>query len=81
MIAIDGQKCTGCKTCANVCPHGVIEVQNKKALASHEERCVECGACQLNCDDGAIEVTKGTGCLYISVKEDILKIRPQGKAA
>jgi len=73
MIAVDQTRCTGCKTCAHVCPHGVLEIQSKKAMLVHEERCIECGACQLNCEDEAIEVTKGTGCLFIIVKEDILR--------
>jgi hypothetical protein len=35
---------------------------------------IECGACQLNCAGDAIEVTKGTGCLFVIIKEDILKM-------
>ena len=72
MIALDQERCTGCGTCAKVCPHRVFELRNGKAVLACEERCIECGACQLNCHDGAIEVTKGTGCLFIIIQEDIL---------
>ena len=76
MIALDAASCTGCKMCMKVCPHGVIEMQGSVAVLVHEARCIECGACQLNCHDGAIEVSKGTGCLFAIVKEDILGLRP-----
>lgn len=36
------------------------------------ERCIECGACQTNCHDNAITVTKGTGCLLVILREDVL---------
>ncbi|NIS72286.1 MAG: 4Fe-4S dicluster domain-containing protein [Proteobacteria bacterium] len=74
MITLNKETCTGCGTCVKVCPHRVLEFQNKRAFLAAEERCIECGACQLNCHYGAIEVTKGTGCLIAIVREDILKL-------
>jgi ferredoxin len=47
-------------------------MDHKKVVMLAEDRCIECGACQLNCYDDAIEVTKGTGCLLVIIKEDIL---------
>jgi ferredoxin len=76
MITISQKDCTGCGICVNVCPHCVIELHKKKAHLAFEGRCIECGACQLNCSSDAIEVTKGTGCLFIIFKEDILKLKP-----
>ena len=73
MIAHDREACSGCGTCIKICPHRVLALSNKKALLAFEERCIECGACQLNCPDAAIEVTKGTGCLFTIIREDILK--------
>jgi len=78
MIYFDNKKCTGCAQCANVCPQGVIEIQNKKAILKDYESCMECGACQLNCEYGAVELTKGKGCMVAILKEDILKITPKG---
>jgi len=75
MIHIDQEKCTGCTTCASVCPHRVLEVNNKKAGIAGQDRCIECGACQLNCPQNAVAVTKGTGCLFIIIKEDILGLK------
>jgi len=75
MILIDQEKCVGCTTCVKVCPHGVIESGHKKAEIVREEHCIECGACQLNCHKGAIMVEKGTGCLFIILKEDILGLK------
>jgi len=74
MIALHTEACTGCRDCVRVCPHAVLAMRDKKAVLTAEERCIECGACQLNCHDGAIEVTKGTGCLLLIIREDILRL-------
>ncbi len=78
MIRIDQDLCTGCGTCVLVCPHGVLAIEARKAVVPHRHRCIECGACQLNCAPGAMHVTKGTGCLVAIIKEDILKLEPEG---
>ncbi len=78
MIRIDTERCTGCGTCVLVCPHDVLAIESRKAILPHKERCIECGACQLNCAPGAMRVTKGTGCLVAIIKEDILRLQPQG---
>ena len=75
MITIDSSRCTGCRTCALVCPHRVIDVTERQAFLAAEDRCIECGACQLNCREGAISVTKGTGCLVAIAKEEWLRRR------
>jgi len=77
MIAIDTAACNGCKVCAHICPHVVLEMRDAKAVLAAVDRCVECGACQLNCHAGAIDVTKGTGCLWTILIEDVLKLRPR----
>jgi len=78
MINFIKNKCTGCTICKKVCPMGVINIVGKKALLTDYKSCLECGACALNCEFGAIEVTKGTGCLAVIIKEDILKISSKG---
>lgn len=74
MIRIDPTTCIGCGSCTKVCPHGVLAVEQRIARIDAEERCIECGACQLNCPANALTVQKGTGCLFIIIKEDILKL-------
>ena len=78
MINLNKDQCTGCKICTFVCPQNVIEIIDKKAKITNYTNCLECGACQLNCEYDAIDVSKGTGCLYAIIKEDILKITPKG---
>jgi NAD-dependent dihydropyrimidine dehydrogenase PreA subunit len=73
MIKINSDNCTGCGTCVAVCPHGVLEVVAKCSSAVAQERCIECAACQTNCHDAAITVDKGTGCLWVIIKQDTLK--------
>ena len=74
MIAVNQETCLGCGICEKICPHRVIELRDEKAHLVFEERCIECGACQLNCASDAIELTKGTGCLFAIIKENILKL-------
>jgi MinD superfamily P-loop ATPase containing an inserted ferredoxin domain len=62
-LGIDGELCTGCGICREVCPHGVIAVASGgRARVVDRERCMECGACALNCPAGAIAVNRGVGC-------------------
>ncbi len=78
MINFNAEKCTGCSVCLKVCPRHIIFLVNGKAQIKDNRDCLECGACMLNCGFDAIKVTKGTGCLYAIIKEDILKITPKG---
>ncbi len=50
---IDLEKCTGCATCAEVCPVEAITVENDKAQVD-EETCVDCGTCIDECPEEAI---------------------------
>ncbi len=44
MITLDNDNCSGCGTCAKVCPHRVLEMRDKKAYLVGEPDCIECGA-------------------------------------
>ena len=55
-------KCVGCGRCTEVCPHGVFEIDERKARIADKDSCMECGACALNCPAKAIEVNAGVGC-------------------
>ncbi|MEI6681551.1 MAG: mercury methylation ferredoxin HgcB [Bacteroidota bacterium] len=61
-LALDPEKCNGCRMCVVVCPHAVIAVENRKARIVRRDQCMECGACALNCSENAITVKSGVGC-------------------
>jgi len=61
-LRFDPARCTGCGLCEMVCPHGVFEVRDGKAVITDRDLCMECGACARNCATGATEVTAGVGC-------------------
>jgi len=63
-LKYESEKCAGCGLCADVCPHGVFEMDGRKARLTDRDRCMECGACARNCAYGAIEVRAGVGCAY-----------------
>ena len=61
-LELDPAKCVGCGRCAEVCPHGVFAIEDKKARLLDRDNCMECGACQKNCPAEAISVGAGVGC-------------------
>lgn len=61
-LSLDPEKCVGCGVCETVCPHGVFEMNHKKAVLTDLNGCMECGACAVNCVTGAISVDPGVGC-------------------
>jgi NAD-dependent dihydropyrimidine dehydrogenase PreA subunit len=61
-LHLDSDACIGCKMCEMVCPHGVFEIQEKKAKIVDQDGCMECGACANNCSVNAISVNPGVGC-------------------
>lgn len=62
-LKIDAEQCTGCGHCIDVCPHAVLELSRRVAVATALGRCMECGACRMNCPSEAISVTPGVGCV------------------
>ena len=63
----DEMLCNGCSTCANVCPYGAIEYQNKdfripggvetrRIAVVNEAVCQGCGACTVTCPSGAMDL-------------------------
>jgi len=55
-------RCTGCGMCPIVCPHGVMILENGRAVITDRDACMECGACARNCPEEAIFVQAGVGC-------------------
>jgi NAD-dependent dihydropyrimidine dehydrogenase PreA subunit len=61
-LQLDTEACNGCGMCANVCPHGVFEINSRKTTIVDLDACMECGACVNNCPVNAISVKTGVGC-------------------
>lgn len=62
-LELDTPVCTGCGACVDVCPHGVFNLVDRKAVIVDRAACMECGACALNCPVKALKVTPGVGCV------------------
>lgn len=60
--------CIGCGRCAEVCPHAVFGIENRKARIIDKDQCMECGACAVNCPVNAIAVDSGVGCASAVIK-------------
>jgi NAD-dependent dihydropyrimidine dehydrogenase PreA subunit len=61
-LHLDTDKCNGCRTCLDVCPHAVFAPLDGKVFISDRDACMECGACALNCPEEALTVQVGVGC-------------------
>jgi 2-oxoglutarate ferredoxin oxidoreductase subunit delta len=63
MILIDKELCKGCMYCVDVCPLGLICIENKfnrkgffPASPPLTDQCTGCGMCAQMCPEVAIEV-------------------------
>lgn len=61
-LSFDPEKCLGCGTCLDVCPHGVFVRDNGRVRIEDRDACMECGACARNCPAEALNVRSGVGC-------------------
>ncbi len=75
-LTLDEEKCTGCRMCLNVCPHGVFVVEGRKARIAQRDACMECGACARNCLARAISVESGIGCARALIKSALFGTEP-----
>jgi ferredoxin len=53
-VTFNHNNCNGCGKCAEVCPLGIIQLENKKALSNMELDCTLCRLCVVNCRQRAI---------------------------
>ncbi len=54
---IDPGKCTGCMSCARMCPQEAISGEKKKPHTIDQDRCIRCGVCLDTCKFDAVEVS------------------------
>lgn len=75
-LILEKDKCTGCKRCVEVCPHGVFEIVTNRANIINKDSCMECGACAQNCAFEAITVKSGVGCAIAMINGIMTKGDP-----
>jgi ferredoxin len=77
-LELDLAACTGCGRCAEVCPHQVFMLEEKRASITELDACMECGACARNCPVAAISVAAGVGCATGLINEWLRERRIRG---
>lgn len=55
-MQVDGEKCTGCGTCASVCPNGAVRMTEDHRPAWDPKACTFCGKCENFCPAGSREI-------------------------
>ena len=56
IVEIAGEKCTKCWKCVEVCPKGVLRVEEDRLAVANLVECSLCNACVEICESGAIRV-------------------------
>jgi len=51
---VDVEKCTGCGTCADVCPNEVFDITDAKSEVARPDDCTACESCVMECPEEAI---------------------------
>ena len=55
-MQVDREKCTGCGTCASVCPNGAVRMTEDHRPSWDPKACTFCGKCENFCPAGSREI-------------------------
>jgi NAD-dependent dihydropyrimidine dehydrogenase PreA subunit len=58
LIGVDAEKCESCGQCLDICPTGVFEMQEGRAVPIKPENCLYCRGCEGICPTLAITITE-----------------------
>src|SRR5471030_1654470 len=58
LITVNESTCTKSGLCSNVCPSGVLSIQENGPKAINPKNCIACGHCVAICPSGAIDNIK-----------------------
>ncbi|MGC9343291.1 MAG: 4Fe-4S binding protein [Bacteroidales bacterium] len=53
-VTFNHNNCNGCGKCVKVCPLGILELENEKAVSKSELDCTLCNLCATNCKQRAV---------------------------
>ena len=58
IVDIDKEECTGCGTCVELCPSGILYIDEKtgKCNVTDETKCDKFRGCERECPTGAIKI-------------------------
>jgi NAD-dependent dihydropyrimidine dehydrogenase PreA subunit len=58
LIGVDAEACESCGRCVEICPTGVFEMQEGRAVPIKPENCLYCRGCEGICPTLAITITE-----------------------
>ncbi|WP_136796370.1 nitroreductase family protein [Desulfosediminicola ganghwensis] len=75
-VVINGEVCTGCALCVDVCPHRLLALKKGKAVFDNgqDQDCMECGHCAAICPLEAVSVEGVSAILDFQTFPEKLKV-------
>jgi NAD-dependent dihydropyrimidine dehydrogenase PreA subunit len=56
LVVVDGEKCTGCEDCLEVCTASVFEMKEGQSVPVNGKECLGCASCVEVCKEKAITI-------------------------
>ena len=75
---VNPDRCTRCRTCETICPHGAISMTDEGAV-SDPAFCQACGFCGAACPANAAELTNFTGAQILAQADAAFSSLPEGE--